>query len=197
MKKTIDDLEIRIFEDVYDPAEDSFLLAENISISNHDKILELGSGTGYVSIYLAKKFPIAEYFTSDINSTATKCTKLNAFYNTVDLHIVNCDLFSSFIRIKPYFDVILFNSPYLPVNEKSDLAKAWSGGGGGLEIIRLFISNLPLFLKPNGRCYLVVSSYTNIQGMISLINDINYSFDLIDSVIEGREKILLYLLKSK
>ncbi|MBN1328409.1 MAG: methyltransferase [Candidatus Heimdallarchaeota archaeon] len=194
MKKIIDDLKITVYKDVYDPAEDSFLLAENVSVKNNEKILEVGSGTGYVSIYLAKKFPKAEYFALDINLSATKCTKLNAFNNSIELEVINSDMFNSLIKINPLFDIIVFNSPYLPVKEETCLAKAWSGGEEGLEIIKLFLINLPFYLKPTGRCYLVVSSYTNIKGMISIINSIKYSFKLLDSVTEGCETIQLYLI---
>ncbi len=197
MKKTIDGLDLEIFEDVYDPAEDSFLLAENICINSDAKILEVGSGSGYVSIYLSKKYPSAEIFSLDINFSATKCTLQNISRNSVELHVINSDLFSSFENLIPFFDIILFNSPYLPVSEDNTLAKAWSGGIDGLTVIREFLFNLSDYLKPTGSCYLVVSSYTDLIGLISIINEINFNYEIIDSVSEGGEKILLYLLKRK
>ncbi|NHJ39624.1 MAG: methyltransferase, partial [Asgard group archaeon] len=85
--KKIDGLNIVIPNSVYDPAEDSFLLAENTAIKLNEKVLEIGSGSGYVSIYLAKKNPSAEFFSIDLNYIASKTTLINSINNSVKLNI--------------------------------------------------------------------------------------------------------------
>jgi len=40
--------------EVYEPAEDTYLLAENLDIKRTDDILEIGTGTGLIAIYAAK-----------------------------------------------------------------------------------------------------------------------------------------------
>ena len=67
MRKVVDGLSLDIPSEVYDPAEDSFLLAENVHDLTNEKVLEVGSGSGYVSLYLAKKFPRADFFCVEIN----------------------------------------------------------------------------------------------------------------------------------
>lgn len=207
-KKIIDGCRLIIPESVYDPAADSFLLAENVDVNANEKVLEIGSGSGYVSIFLAKKYPMAEYFCVDINFDAAKITRENGKRNDVQLHVICSDLFSTLKQKKksvdntplcapyPYFDVILFNSPYLPVQEDGLLAKAWSGGKGGLEIIRDFIVNLPAVLKRTGRCYLVVSSFTNITKLKKIVQKVGNNLKLseIDRVKLVGEKIFLYKL---
>ncbi len=199
MRKLIDELIVDIPKDVYDPAEDSFLLAENVEIINHNKVLEVGSGSGYVSLYLAKKYPKADYFCLDINFAAAKATKENSKENNLHLEVVNCDLMSSFVEKKifeAYFDIILFNTPYLPLNENGKLALAWSGGKYGLETTQKFIVQLPRILKRNGRCYIVVSSKTDLAELEKLVLNINYKLTQIDEVKEGRESIKLFLIEA-
>ncbi|NHJ04978.1 MAG: methyltransferase domain-containing protein [Candidatus Heimdallarchaeota archaeon] len=197
MIKKIDGLNLKIPKEVYDPAEDSFLLTENIQINLNNKVLEIGSGSGYVSIYLAKKFPQAEYFCVDINYYAANITNRNAISNNVNISTICSDLYNSFntpTTHQSIFDVIIFNSPYLPVSEIGILEKAWSGGANGLEIVKNFIENLPKFLKEDGRSYLVVSSKTNTQLLEGILRNYKLDFEIKDSIREGNEKILLYLL---
>lgn len=196
MKKVIDGLTITIPENVYDPAEDSFLLAENVNISANSKVLEIGSGSGYVSLLLAKKNPNTEYFCLDINPIASITTKKNAQLNNLSLNVISSDLFSS-LKISKVFDLILFNSPYLPISEDGLLSKAWSGGLGGLEIVRNYLERLDDYLKLNGSSYLVVSSKTDLKELDRLLTDLNLVWDIIDSLKEGGEKIILYKITRK
>ena len=197
MQKKIDGLELEIPKNVYDPAEDSFLLAENVVINTKDKVLEIGSGSGYVSIFLAKKYPEAEFFCVDINYFASKITNENAKQNLIGFESICTDLFTAFKSTNEqnrFFDIVLFNSPYLPVKEEGLVAKAWSGGFGGLEIVELFVNNLSSYLKYTGCCFLVVSSKTDIIKLIQLYKKNNFDYKKIDSVKEGDEEIILYQL---
>jgi len=197
MIKKIDGLNLQIPKEVYDPAEDSFLLTENVQINLNNKVLEIGSGSGYVSIFLAKKFPKAEYFCIDINYYAANITNKNAISNNVNILTICSDLFNSInthTMRQPIFDVIIFNSPYLPVSEKGILEKAWSGGVDGLEIVNNFVLNFTKFLKKEGKCYLVVSSKTDTQLLEEILLKHKLIFEIKDSVKEGNERIILYLL---
>jgi len=196
MKKVIDGLTITIPENVYDPAEDSFLLAENVNISAKNKVLEIGSGSGYVSLLLAKKYPTAEYFCLDLNPIASITTKKNAQLNNLSLNVISSDLFSS-LKISRVFDIILFNSPYLPIYEDGLLSKAWSGGLGGLEIVRNYLERLDEYLKLNGSSYLVISSKTDLKELDRLLTDLKLVWEIIDSLKEGGEKIILYKITRK
>ncbi len=199
MQKKIDGLLLEIPEDVYDPAEDSFLLAENVLDLNNEKVLEIGSGSGYVSIFLAKNFPNADFFCVDINPKAAIITKKNAKQNLVNLEVVNSDLFTSFLKMKksPYFDIVLFNSPYLPVTDFGVLEQAWSGGKDGLNVVKPFLKELPFYLKQEGFCYLVVSSKTDLALLENMIEYHRFDCLIKDKVLEGKESILLFYLKKK
>ncbi len=198
MHKVIDGLSLDIPSEVYDPAEDSFLLAENVHDLTNEKVLEVGSGSGYVSLYLAKKFPRADFFCVEINHIAANATKKNAKQNSVNLEVLCSDLFTS-LHAKEnnlqFFDIVLFNSPYLPVKDFGLLEQAWSGGIDGLDVVKPFLKALPFFLKNNGSCYLVVSSKTNLALLENMIEFQGFNCLIKDKIVEGKESILLYYLK--
>ena len=194
MKKSVDGLNLIIPKDVYDPAEDSFLLAENVIVQENQKVLEVGSGSGYVTLFLAKKYPTVEFFCLDINYSAAITTNRNAEENKQQLNVFSADLFSSLLsnRKNPFFDIIIFNSPYLPYTEEGNLERAWAGGKDGLEIVTPFIENLSQYLKRSGFSYLVVSSKTNIPKLIELFKSNNWFYKQQDKIVEGKEEIILF-----
>ena len=68
----MEDIEIENFEGVYEPAEDSWMMC-NYLPENLDSVLEIGCGSGIISIHLAKK---GNNVTSiDINPKAVNAPK--------------------------------------------------------------------------------------------------------------------------
>jgi len=84
-----------VFNGVYEPAEDSFLLADNLQVRYGDTVLDLGTGCGILGIVAAGK--ARKVVATDISPIAVKCTKHNAKINNladkVDVRIGN--LFST------------------------------------------------------------------------------------------------------
>ncbi|HPX77899.1 MAG TPA: methyltransferase, partial [Methanobacterium sp.] len=117
---------------VYQPAEDTFLLADNLEVERMSRALEIGTGTGLIAILAAKKARIV--IATDINSHALDCTLKNIIANkTYNMELRKGDLFEPVEDEK--FDIILFNTPYLPTEEDEivadELDAAWNGGPGG------------------------------------------------------------------
>jgi len=154
------DYAFNIPENVYEPAEDSFLFAENLTIRKDDAVLDMGTGCGILGIVSAKK--ASKVLAVDINPYAVLCAKENAWLNGVSdkFFFLRCDLFSA-ISVKERFDVILFNAPYLPSQSVDDddswLGCAWSGGVTGRRVIDRFIREAPKHLKQDG-CILLMQS---------------------------------------
>jgi len=69
-------------ENVYEPAEDTFLLAENLKVEPEDFVLDMGTGCGILAVLAAKK--ARKVVAVDINPYAIECAKKNAvLYKTL------------------------------------------------------------------------------------------------------------------
>lgn len=160
--------EIKIFEDdnVYPPSEDSILLIESLDVSKNEKVLEIGCGSGVVSIHCALEG--AKVSCGDINPFANALTEKNARANGVILNIRQTDVYSAFPE---KYDTIVFNLPYLPVSEEGELAKAWSGGKDGLGPLPELLAHASDHLNPKGRVVVVVSSLMDQARLEETIGD--------------------------
>jgi len=153
-----------ISENVYEPAEDSFLFAENLHPGKSDIVIDVGTGSGILGIVAADC--AAEVVAVDINPFAVRCAKENARRNDVTdrISFIQGNLFKP-IRRGTVFDLILFNAPYLPSEDAEDLwlERAWAGGAVGRKVIDHFICEAPKYLKSNGEILLMQSTLSNVE----------------------------------
>lgn len=76
--------------------------------------LEIGTGTGAISIALAKELNI-EVTAIDINKDATILASENALLNNITINILNEDLFEYEPLLK--YELLISNPPYIDVND--------------------------------------------------------------------------------
>lgn len=164
---------IKATTSVYEPSEDSFLLAEAAlsEIKDSERILEVGCGSGIVSA-LIKTNTKAKIVGVDINPYAAACTKENG------IDVIRGDLLNA---IKGKFDMIIFNPPYLPTT-KEESTKDWinvalDGGYDGRRIIWRFLEEAGFHLVENGRILMLVSSLTGIDEVKSKMRAMNYAVE--------------------
>jgi release factor glutamine methyltransferase len=159
------DYTFQVGEKVYEPAEDSFLFAENLQVREKDKVIDMGTGCGILGILAAAK--AEEVLAVDINPYAVMCAKENARLNHASgkMLFAQGDLFGP-IRAGEKFDLILFNAPYLPSEadeESSWLDRAWAGGVFGRDVINGFIQEAPKYLKHDGEILLMQSTLSDVE----------------------------------
>jgi release factor glutamine methyltransferase len=157
--------DFHIFRHVYEPAEDTFLAADSLSVNKDDNVLDMGTGCGILAIIAAKK--ASKVVATDINPHAVHCAQFNVGINHIADKLDLCvgDLFQP-IQKNAKFNLILFNAPYLPSvpsETKSWIGRSWAGGPTGRQLIDRFILEVPSHMKGNGKILLVQSSLANID----------------------------------
>jgi release factor glutamine methyltransferase len=146
-------LAVDIAPGVYPPSEDSRLLLAAVRVDAGERVLELGTGTGYIALHAAK---VAETVATDIHPDAVRLARRNAVANGRRVAVVRCDLFRG---LRGTFDVVVFNPPYLIEGIGGDWeARAWQGGPTGEEILLRFLPEVPAHLAPGGRAFVLVPS---------------------------------------
>lgn len=173
-----DGVEYNECSEVYPPAEDTFLLIDNLKLSSEDSVLEIGTGTGLVSICASYK--CSNVTSTDINPHAIKCATSNVkLNNRNNVTIIKSDLFEN---IKDTYDLIIFNTPYLPVIEEEhvddDYSKAWDGGENGREVIDKFIKQAPTYLKKEGKIQLVQSSLSDNKKTLEMLEELGLKAEI-------------------
>lgn len=152
-------LKIETSPDVYEPAEDSFLLADNLGLHGGESFLDVGTGTGIIALSAAEK--ASRVLGVDINPAAVELARKNAAANKIkNAEFQLSDLFEN---VNEKFDVIAFNPPYIPVSEDGALAKAWSGGERGMGVAEKFLAQVRNHLNAGGRFLILLSSINNPQ----------------------------------
>lgn len=178
-------------DQVYPPAEDSYLLLQAVLLEFRagDRILEIGTGSGIVSSRLSCHASAGDrrVLATDINPHAAR----KAY--ELGIEVVRADLFSG---IRGPFDLVIFNPPYLPTgpNERIDdwLEYALDGGPEGRSTIVRFIRQVGRVLAPGGRFLIVVSSLTGIREVESALEEAGYDHGIVlEQMIEGERLVVV------
>ncbi len=125
------------------------------------RVLELGTGTGCVSVAIAYNSPNSRLIATDLSTTALDTAAENSRKHGVADRITlrQGDLFDAIQDDSGPFDVICSNPPYVEEAAWNDLApvirmyedrRALLAGVDGLDVIRRLVHDAPTFLKPTG-----------------------------------------------
>lgn len=162
---------------VYEPREDSMLLAaaleKILENKNIKSVLEIGCGSGLLSIVAAKRG--CSVFAADVNPAAVECAERNAEANGAKIKTAQSDLFRNVPAKK--FGLIVFNPPYLP-EEQADESRTWAGGKN-LEVVTRFIKEAKSFLEDSGEILLVISSLSNPEKVLKEFSDGGFEAEII------------------
>ena len=176
------DFIINTDDNVYIPAEDSYLLADNLEIKKGQSVLEIGTGSGIVAMYASR---LTDKITvTDINFDACELARKNFEENKIEnIEILFGNLFEPVKNRK--FDVILFNTPYLPTEDgdviDDTLNYAFDGGLNGRKVIDLFLNEVENYLNDGGIVQLIQSSLSGNDKTLEKLDKLGFIAEIAES----------------
>lgn len=165
------DFIINTDDNVYVPAEDSYLLADNLEIEAGQSVLEIGTGSGIVAMYASR---LTDRITvTDINFDACELARKNFEDNGIEnIEILFGNMFEPVENRK--FDVILFNTPYLPTEDDEviddTINYAFDGGLNGRKVIDLFLDEVGNHLNDGGTVQMIQSSLSGNEETLEKLD---------------------------
>ncbi|WP_462316507.1 HemK2/MTQ2 family protein methyltransferase [Methanobrevibacter sp.] len=169
------DFIINTHDNVYVPAEDSYLLADNLEIKSNQSVLEIGTGSGIVAMYASR---LTDNITvTDINFDACELARKNFEANNIEnIEILFGNLFEPVENRK--FDVILFNTPYLPTEEgeviDDTINYAFDGGLNGRKVIDVFLNEVGNHLNDGGIVQMIQSSLSGNEETLDKFDELGF-----------------------
>jgi len=149
-------------------------------IKQGQKVLEIGTGPyAILSIFLAKHFYV-DITACDINKEYVHHARKTINLNGTQMEVIHSDLFSN---IHDSYDIIIFNAVYIPkhigiklgIQKLHDTVTDWCGGETGIEIIQLFLSDAPLYMRPHAKVLLGFNPrYLQINLLAKLTSSMGY-----------------------
>ena len=141
-------------------------------------ILEVGTGSGCISIALKKENNNLSITATDISKKALKVAKNNAKENNVDINFVHTNIYDGIIK---KFDVIISNPPYISYDEEI------------MDIVKNNEPHLALY-APNNGLYFYEAILKNINNILR--DKYLIAFEIGESQAKEIEKIKNKYLKN-
>ncbi len=188
-------------QDIYEPAEDSYLLKEQVQSHAFGRVLDMGTGSGVQALSLVKSEKVKSVLAVDINPKAVSVLREKIASGELGelkyYSVLESDLFSN---VEGLFDTIIFNAPYLPqdyIGGKAVVDPALYGGKQGWEILERFFLEVGDHLAYGGQILVLFSSLTD-KGKVDEIIDLGmYSSELlIEKKLPMFETLYIYKVKA-
>lgn len=187
-----------INENVLIPRDDTEILVQEVikNASKTAKILDIGCGSGIISLMLAKKLEGAKVTGVDISDGAILISNKNKEkLNLKNVIFKKSDLFSN---IDEKFDIIVSNPPYIPVSYKKNIQKEvtyepdlalYTNDLDGLYFYKKIIKEAPRFLNKSG-VILFEMMIGQKEGIKNLLFENNFSDIETIKDVQGIDRVI-------
>uniref|UniRef100_A0A3Q3IGW3 peptide chain release factor N(5)-glutamine methyltransferase n=1 Tax=Monopterus albus TaxID=43700 RepID=A0A3Q3IGW3_MONAL len=136
-----------------------------VSVDTHPTCLEVGCGSGAISLSLLKSLPQLKAIALDQSQDAVTLTAENIMELGDRLQIYHLDVLTAVVGLCSPVSVLVSNPPYLFSEDMASLEaevfrfedhSALDGGKDGLKVIKQILTLAPRILSNHGRVYLEV-----------------------------------------
>lgn len=157
-------------------------------------ILEIGTGSGCISIALKKSLSKSNIFATDISKDAINVAKINAKDNNADIKFINTNIYEGIYK---KFDVIISNPPYISKNEEimdivynNEPHIALFADNNGLYFYEEILKNSSKILKDKFLICLEIGM-TQAQDIINIANKYLDKINIIvKKDMQGRDRFI-------
>jgi release factor glutamine methyltransferase len=188
-------LEFKVTPATLIPRPDTEILVESvIAINPPHSILEIGTGSGCISVSLAVNLPNVQIDAIDICPESLKVAEQNAIKHNVQnrINFIRGDIMQ--MKVIPKYDVIVSNPPYIETGEivqlqpevrKHEPISALDGGADGLDFYRRIAEIAPPSLNEDGVIALELghSQLEAVKSIFNMENEVYKDLAGIDRVI--------------
>jgi len=158
---------------------------KNMQIKHKSKVLDLGTGTGIIAIFAAKK--AKKVIAVDKSKKAINCAKQNAKINNINnIAFIKSDLFE---KVKEKFDIILFQPPYIKGKAKKEIDHTFIEN----NTVKRFLHVARKYLHKKGYIIMSYSTLGELENMLKIAK----TYYKINQIAKKRflfEKIFLFKL---
>lgn len=156
------------------------------------KFLELGCGSGLISMVAAKKG--ARVTATDINPVAVEFLKKNCKRNKVSLEIIQSDLFQNIP--KQQFDIIAINPPYYKKQPVTPKDYAWFCGENGEYFSSLF-ETLAGYIHKDTQVLMVVFDGCDMEMINNFVAGNGFILNCVHSKQNMLERNFIFKIEKK
>lgn len=151
------DMDIIVLPGVYGTSTDTELMIDTVRIASSETFVEIGCGTGAVSLALARRAKSG--LGVDINEVAVRNSRENA--DRLGQYNVTFAVSDVFSNVEGKFDVVVFNPPYSSYAAADEVDRMfWDPGD---EAKKQFFASVKNHLAPGGRVYFGWTNFADID----------------------------------
>jgi release factor glutamine methyltransferase len=144
-----------------------WLISDSVSRKSGETILDIGTGSGCIPVYIKKKRNDFRILAMDISESALEIAKKNSLVHDTVIEFLLCDFLNPLQwESVPPIDLIISNPPYIPENQKQFMDKHVKDFEPGMALFvpdhdpLIFYRNIGVFanqkLKPGGAIFLEI-----------------------------------------
>ncbi|GJM32596.1 MAG: hypothetical protein DHS20C18_15970 [Saprospiraceae bacterium] len=188
-------LQLQIKKEVFHPAffgsSKVFAAFLKKQALNNKKVLEIGCGSGLLSLVVAQQGAAA--WAVDVNPLAVACTERNALDNELIINTLQSDVFNTIP--KQFFDFIIVNPPFFEGTPNSLAEFAWYTGAD-FQFFHHFFTGLEDFIDSNSLVYMILSEACALDAIECIAIEKGYQMKVVHQQYRLAERFLIFSIET-